>query len=268
MTTPRDRDEILSAWMDEGPSQLPDQTRRAIAVAIPTTSQRRSIAARLWRSPQMQQLPKLAVGAMAVVAVVLGGAFLLGPTSHSSAGGPTLTPATASAQVTPPAATPSPPVGGTPIAMVTYASRQYGYSVDLPRTWSVTPASEPWPAGDRLEADPAAADRFRIEGSPIDAAVAIAAQTAPEGATVTTWLAEWERIREDIGGHCFGSATPWQQTTVAGLPAWHIAWRCDSGGASEKSNWDEYTFLAGGRGYVISGTPSMVGLVVDSFRAK
>ena len=30
MTTPRDPDEILAAWLDEGPTRLPDQTRRAI----------------------------------------------------------------------------------------------------------------------------------------------------------------------------------------------------------------------------------------------
>ena len=130
----------------------------------------------------------------------------------------------------------------------------------------MTPAIDPWRAGDRLGADSAAADRFRIEGSPIDAAVAIAAQPAPDGTTATAWLTVWERIREDIGGHCFGSATPWQErlwpafrrgTSHGGATA---RWRRSRTGTSTR-------LLAGGTGYVISGTPSMVDLVVQSFRA-
>ena len=40
MTTPRDPDAILAAWLDEGPTRLPTPTRRAIIIALPTTSQR------------------------------------------------------------------------------------------------------------------------------------------------------------------------------------------------------------------------------------
>ena len=116
------------------------------------------------------------------------------------------------------------------------------------------PASKPWPAGQRIETDPASVDTFRIPGSPINASMAVAAQHAPQGTTSTTWLTKWEAIREDIGGHCFGSSVGWMTATVVGLPGWHVKWRCDSP-TDERSNWDEYTFLAGGMGYVIERQP-------------
>ena len=51
MTTPRDPDAILAAWLDEGPTRLPDQTRRAIAVAMPNDTRRRRRRGRRGGSP-------------------------------------------------------------------------------------------------------------------------------------------------------------------------------------------------------------------------
>ena len=158
-------------------------------------------------------------------------------------------------------------VGDSPATGGPYTSPLFAYTVDIPAGWDVAPATQPWPAGQRIEADPGSVDMFRISGSPIDASVAVAAQPAPEGATSTTWLATWEGIREDIGGHCFGSSTGWMTARVAGLPAWHVKWRCDSA-PYERSNWDEYTFLAGGMGYVISGNPTMIDRMIESFRVQ
>ena len=72
MTTSRDPDEILAAWLDEGPTRLPAQTRRAIAVALPT-NHNAGAAAVPWRSNDHVDLPSTALGAVAVVAVALGG---------------------------------------------------------------------------------------------------------------------------------------------------------------------------------------------------
>ena len=41
MTVKRDPDAILAAWLEEGPTALPEPTRRAIAVTTRTTTQRR-----------------------------------------------------------------------------------------------------------------------------------------------------------------------------------------------------------------------------------
>ena len=86
MNAPRDLDSIVNAWLEEGPTRLPDQTRRSIVVALPTTSQQRRAMRVPWRFPPMSTIPKLAVGAVVVIAVLLGGAFLLrsGPIRHRS----------------------------------------------------------------------------------------------------------------------------------------------------------------------------------------
>jgi hypothetical protein len=111
MTTPRDPDEILATWLDEGPTRIPDQTRRAIAVAIPTTTQRRRGWTAPWRFAIMTMTSKVAIGALTVVAILVGGAFLLrpGPADHDVGGAPSATLA----------ATPSPTAAATPAASST-----------------------------------------------------------------------------------------------------------------------------------------------------
>ncbi len=94
MNAPRDPDSIVSAWLEEGPTRLPDQTRRSITVALPTTSQQRRALRVPWRFPTMSTIPKLAVGAVVVIAVLLGGAFLLrpGPSDTGVGGAPIVSP--------------------------------------------------------------------------------------------------------------------------------------------------------------------------------
>jgi len=162
--------------------------------------------------------------------------------------------------------TPNQSVGASPISAGPYTSPLFAYTVDVPAGWQVVPAIKPWPAGQRIETDSTSVDTFRIPGSPIDASMAVAAQAAPQGTTAASWLSTWERIREDIGGRCFGSSVGWMTATVVGLPAWHVKWRCDNP-TDERSNWDEYTFMAGGMGYVISGNPVMVDRLLASFHA-
>ena len=148
---------------------------------------------------------------------------------------------------------------------VTFASPRYGYTVDVPALWVATPASQAWPGDDGIEPDdPPFADVFHLPEGASGSAM-IKALTLPAGTTEADWLAQWQRTRT-IGGHCFGSASPWWEATVAGIPARHVAWRCDSA-SDNASNYDEYAFLAGGRGFVVSGTPSMVDVLVRSFRA-
>ena len=83
--------------------------------------------------------------------------------------------------------------------------------------------------------------------------------------SAAAWLADYERTFE-VGGHCFGSANPWADAVVAGIPARRLQWLCDSR-ADTKSDYDVYTFVSGRTGYVIRGTPSMVEVAVNSFQA-
>ena len=88
MTTPRDPDAILAAWLEEGPNRLPDATRRAIAVSTRTTHQARLPTWLPWRVRRMNGMTRLALAAVAVVAVVVGGLFVLRPGTDPSGSGP------------------------------------------------------------------------------------------------------------------------------------------------------------------------------------
>ena len=116
MTTPRDPDEILAAWLDDGPTRLPDQTRRAIAVALPMTRQRRYALGVPRRFATMSSTIKFAFGAVGVVALVLGGALLLGQGGSGGnvggvGGAPTLSPSPSPPAIPTPSPSPSPTAG-------------------------------------------------------------------------------------------------------------------------------------------------------------
>jgi hypothetical protein len=131
MTTPRDPDEILAMWLDEGPTRLPDQTRRAISVALPTTSQRRRGWSVPWRPNIMSTTLKYAIGAVAVFAIAFGGWYLLVPASGGVGAGPSPTPSpTASPAGTSPSGTSS---------ASAYDSAAFGVplSLTLPDGWSI-----------------------------------------------------------------------------------------------------------------------------------
>ena len=238
MTGPRTAEDRIALWLEEeSAGLLPDQV---LETTFDRTRRTRQASRSGWRSFTMSRPIPALIAVGAAVVVIFAAAVFLRPAPRER-------------------------VGDSPTGTTTFTSSQHGYSVDIPASWHVTPATQAWPAGQRIETDPASVDRFQIPGSPINASVSIGAQPTPDGTTDSTWLATWEGIREDIGGHCFGSSVGWMTATVAGHPAWHVKWRCNSS-ADERSNWDEYTFLAGGMGYVISGSPTMIDRMLESFR--
>ena len=192
---------------------------------------------------------RLAVGVLTAMVAAGGALYLLGPRSG-------------------PAITATPTAGAPSIAPITFTSPLYGYSVSILGTWAATAASEPWQGGDGIEPqDPPYADVFRLDASPDGATVRVKARSVPDGTSATTWLAQWEAVRA-VGGTCFGSATPWSDSSVAGVPARRYEWRCDNSPSPDAApNYDEYAFVIGARGFVITGTPSMVGQLIQSFRA-
>ena len=134
--TANDRsDTTLGAWLDEGPVDLPDATRRAILTSIPMTRQaRRGLFApgRFFPMPT----PYRAAAVIAIAVIALGGAaFLLGrgPTGPASIGPtspPTPTPVlsptaapTPTAQSPVAISTPSPLQGHTPTFVVPFSYR-------------------------------------------------------------------------------------------------------------------------------------------------
>jgi hypothetical protein len=79
MNATRDPETILAAWLDEGPIDLPDATRRAILTALPTTPQARRGRIAPWRFSPMNTYSRLAIAAVIAVIAIGGALYLIGP---------------------------------------------------------------------------------------------------------------------------------------------------------------------------------------------
>ena len=167
MTIPRDPDAILAAWLEEGPNRLPDATRRAIAVSTRTTRQSRLPVWMPWRAPNMNGMTRLALAAVAVVAVVVGGLFVLRPGTDQPGGvggpgspvpsaspAPSASPSPSASPAPSTSAIPEPPVGAMTQA---FTSPTFGYSIRYPAGWTVTPTTGGWTDTWRLR-------RLRLRG--------------------------------------------------------------------------------------------------------
>lgn len=75
MTTPRDPDRLIRAYLAEGQTELPDRAYNAVRNDIDGTRQRVVLVP--WRTPRMNAYARLAMGAAAVVVVAVVGISLL-----------------------------------------------------------------------------------------------------------------------------------------------------------------------------------------------
>jgi hypothetical protein len=137
MSAPRDPDAILAAWLEEGPNELPDSTRRAIAAGMRTTAQARRRLGWFAGSDGTTRFPSL--GAIAVLAIVA----IVAIVAVSAVYRPTATignlpspgetePPTPSASVehgTSPVPSPTPP-------WQAFTSGRFGYRIELPAAWT------------------------------------------------------------------------------------------------------------------------------------
>jgi hypothetical protein len=155
MTIQGDPDAILAAWLEDGPTRLPDATRRAIGVATRSTDQRRLP---IWvprRYAQMNSFAKLAVAAVVVVAVGAMGIALLNPGQRSGVGGlpaPSLSVSSAPSAFPLPSASRGPSSSAMPEPSVgaltqAFTSPTFGYAVRYPAGWIVTPTTGQGPDG-------------------------------------------------------------------------------------------------------------------------
>jgi hypothetical protein len=218
MTTMREPDEILAAWLDAGPRDLPGQTRRAILTALPTTPQARrgrlAPAKLFWRSGTA----RLAVVAIAAVIAAGGLLSLLGPSRQAPGASPT------PSQTVGPAATAA--VEASPNLLDTatwtpFTSTLNGFSARFPSDWTVTAATT---AGDLASMS----DAHRALSGPwavFDEAVAPAgprrisgvSTKLPSGMTADQWLAAYRQpIIDRSAGSCFPTRDKWQAVTVDG----------------------------------------------------
>jgi hypothetical protein len=112
MTAPHDLDRQLIAFLEEGPTELPDPSFDAVRDRMEQTPQRVVIGP--WRMPTVNKIVPIGLGAAAVVVALVVGSQYLGPPAPAGVG------STASASPSPtaepsPSATPSPAVGGLPV---------------------------------------------------------------------------------------------------------------------------------------------------------
>jgi hypothetical protein len=130
MKTSRDPDTIVASWLDEGPTAIPDETRRSIAIAARTSPQARSRADLLARRIDMTRFQTLGlVAAVAIVAVVgLVALSALGG-GRADVGGQAAT------------ASPAPSDPLTPALTEAFTSETYGFSIRYPADWSARPAT-------------------------------------------------------------------------------------------------------------------------------
>lgn len=124
---------LADYYETEAPSRAPDWLLARTVATIDTTPQRRTILGRPWRPAPMPSFAKLAVAAVAIVALsAVGFTLVRGPLV-----GPAASPSAS------PSASPLLP----PPLTERFDSTLNGISIDYPAGWQVRPATEPWTDG-------------------------------------------------------------------------------------------------------------------------
>ena len=214
MNVHRDPDAILAAWLEEGPDVLPESTRRAIAVSTRTTHQSRLPKWLPWRAPNMNGMTRFALAAVAVVAVVVGGLFVLRPgTEPGGVGGPgspvpSVSPAPSASPL--PSASPAPSTSAIPEPPVgamtqAFTSPTFGYSIEYPAGWTANPTTGEGPS-------PGGADEF---GSAAGGwYLRTLSRAIPDGVVVNDWIIQTLQHSDDPG--CMPRRDAMESVTVDG----------------------------------------------------
>jgi hypothetical protein len=239
MTTMRDPEAILAAWLDEGPEELPDGTRRAIANALPTITQARRGRLAPWRLLQMNTTARLAVGALVAIAVAGGALYMLG--SRPGVGYPTVTPSPP--PLVSPTIAPSTPSAIDTSDWQTFTSSIHGISVAHPSVWTVNPASAAWD-GKQFPEPPS--PMLDVLTGPDDSAFAILSSAIPVGTRHEDWVAAYRQPYLAINpAECWPPVAEMEQITVDGQTAWL------HGGVGFCGFTEAVTFLEG-RAYILT----------------
>jgi hypothetical protein len=201
---PRDPDPVLASWLDEGPTDLPDATRRAILTALPTTPQARRGLLAPWRSHHMNIFARGAVVLVLAVVAIGTASLLAGPIK---VGGPTPT-------ATP---TPTPTPTLTPTPQV-FTSARYRYSITLPTGWVATPALAKWDGTTAPIFNDPVVDAFGPVGD-----VAAFVSAAPTSRSLAAWVADGIATNAQVhtvDSGCSNFATPdsVESITIGGQP--------------------------------------------------
>ena len=270
--SPIDPDVVLAAWLEEGPDQLPEPTRRAIAVATRSTRQTRR-AFGIHGGPDLTNPSAQLAFAAAAIVIVAGAAMFLSTRDAPLIGGPGPTPGPS---ITLPSVAPSPnqaPSFSSPAPAATpsmISSARYGYTLVFGGgPIDHLPSEQDWPAG--LVADPRSGflDKFTAEFDDLGQYRAItwftgiAAQPLPEGMSAEDWMLDYiQRNWAARGDSCGGRPEDWVATSVAGVTGRQVQADCGGGPGSMT----EIVFVTEETGWIMIGDSRLVEVLRTGFQ--
>jgi hypothetical protein len=233
-----DLDVAIAAWLDEGPTDLPDTTRRAIAAALPTTNQRRRSTWAPWRFSPMPAFARAAIAVLVAAVVIGGGIYFLGPRG----GGPGASPSPSTSPERTERPTPTPI---DPSSWVPFTTSRFGYTLRYPGDWVVTPATEAMTfeilTSSELD-NTAEFDHFTPSGATLPEFTGTSSRI-PEGMSEDEWIAAYRApVVEKFGEECFPTRDKWTPVTVDG----------NAGGLYRGCAYVESTTFVGGRAYIFT----------------
>jgi hypothetical protein len=199
----------IADWLEGDANEAPDQVLQIVLAAFPSVKQRHAL--RLPRRfPDVTTVPKLAFGTVAVIAVVLGGAFVLSPGAldggaigrPSPSPSPTASPSPAPSATAGPSSAPSASATIDTAAWTTYVSKQYGFTIGHPADWSVDPASRAWTWKDASKLLNNGQDSFdsadgHVRVSAWSVPIKTSTGTAPLP-DVEAWVSDWCKKAGDV----------------------------------------------------------------------
>jgi hypothetical protein len=188
----RDPDTILAAWLEEGPNELPYASRRAILTGVRTTTQAKNRFGWLGRWNELSRFESIsAVTALAAAAMVVTFVALSGINRpNGDLGGlSTLSPSASAAQPSSPS--PSPVSLPTP-PWHAITSERFGYTIELPASWSAVSLNGlDWMPSDLYPGpDADYADRWQVPGS-TSPWLMIAVRDPEPQERLDTWMARY-----------------------------------------------------------------------------
>jgi hypothetical protein len=138
MTAHDDLDRQLTAFLRDGPDELPYESFDAVRDRTERTRQRVVIGP--WRLPEMNKILTfgLAAAAVLVIGLFVGTQLLGGAGAGIGSDPPASSEPTATPESSEGARESAPPLSQT------FTSTQHGYSISYPEGWSAQAATEPW----------------------------------------------------------------------------------------------------------------------------